>query len=406
MTLGEEAIYASPSFTPPPPENLPRGVTGARIGVTAIFFANGFAIGAWAVAIPQIKALFGLSDGRLSLVLLAAGIGGLAAMPIAGVLPPRLGGTGRTLRLSGPACALLLAATPLTHAVSGGIGLLTLTAFVFGVVNILMDVPMNAHASVIEGRWGRAIMSSFHAAWSGGGLVGSALGGFLLVHGAGVQGQLAIEGAIVLGVSFAATFWIGVGDTQAGGAVFVVPERSLVALGIIALLAVFSEGAVTDWSALYLASEVGMTPGAAAAGFSAYALMMFLARLLGDRVIRALGRKRVIAVGAAVIFAGAAVTIAFPSPAAGIAGFCLIGLGVANIVPAAFSASASAARSPSAGIAMTASMAYAALLAGPPLFGFVASVASLRASYGLLLMAAVIIVALVLRQPDSTGSRR
>ena len=73
------------------------GLVRARAGVTAIFFANGLCIGAWAVAIPEIKALFGLSDASLSMVLLAAGVGGLAAMPVAGVLPPRIGGTGRTL---------------------------------------------------------------------------------------------------------------------------------------------------------------------------------------------------------------------------------------------------------------------------------------------------------------------
>ena len=78
------------------------GLVRTRAGVTAIFFANGLSIGAWAVAIPEIKALFGLSDARLSMVLLAAGVGALAAMPVAGVLPPKIGGTGRALRIQAP----------------------------------------------------------------------------------------------------------------------------------------------------------------------------------------------------------------------------------------------------------------------------------------------------------------
>jgi MFS family permease len=402
MTLGEETTMAPAIAEAQAADTL--NVVSARIGVTAIFFANGLAIGAWAVAIPEIKALFGLTDGGLSMILLAAGVGGLAAMPIAGVLPPRLGGTGRTLRISGPLVAILLAALPLLHAVSEAMAALLAIAFLFGVVNILMDVPMNAHASVIEARWGRAIMSSFHAAWSGGGLVGSMVGGLLLAHGAGVTVQLGIEAAIVLTVGFAATFWIGVGDTHAGGHALAWPERRLVALGLIALLAVFSEGSVTDWSALYLKAETGLSPGAAAAGFSAYALMMFLGRLGGDAAVRGVGRKRVIVIGSGLLFVGAAIAVVIPTAAAGIAGFCLIGLGVSNIVPAAFSESAAAASSPSLGIAMTASMAYTALLAGPPLFGMVASFASLRASYGLLLFAAVIIVALTLAQPNSTRS--
>ena len=168
----------------------------ARAGVTAIFFANGLCIGAWAVAIPEIKALFGLSDASLSMVLLAAGAGGLAAMPVAGVLPPRIGGTGRALRISGPLVALVLAALPLTHLLSPGFGLLAACAFLFGFVNVLMDVPMNAHASVVETRWGSAIMSSFHAAWSAGGLAGSALGGLLIARGAGPELQLGIEAGL------------------------------------------------------------------------------------------------------------------------------------------------------------------------------------------------------------------
>ncbi len=262
MTLGEEALAA-----PLPGDGIraaggrgPKPVA-ARIGVTAIFFANGFAIGGWAVAIPEVKVLFGLTDARLSLVLLAAGIGGLAAMPIAGVLPPRLGGTGRALRISGPMCGLLLAALPLLHNLSNGMALLAMTAFMFGIANILMDVPMNAHASVIETHWRRPIMSSFHAAWSGGGLVGSALGGLILAHGLGVKAQLGIEAALMMVIAFVATFWIGVGDTQAGGKIFALPERRIVAFGLIALLAVFAEGSVTDWSALYLRSEVGMKSG-------------------------------------------------------------------------------------------------------------------------------------------------
>src|SRR5208337_4033946 len=97
----------------------------ARLGVTAIFFANGFAIGAWAVAIPLVKALFGLSDATLSLVLFAAGAGAIAAIPVAGLLPPRMGGTGPTLRVTGPILAALLAALPLTHVLSTGIAPLT-----------------------------------------------------------------------------------------------------------------------------------------------------------------------------------------------------------------------------------------------------------------------------------------
>ena len=380
------------------------GLVRARAGVTAIFFANGLCIGAWAVAIPEIKAIFGLSDARLSMVLLAAGVGALAAMPVAGVLPPRIGGTGRALRISGPLTALLLAALPQTHLLSPGIGFLAACAFLFGFVNILMDVPMNAHASVVETRWGSAIMSSFHAAWSAGGLIGSAFGGLLIARGAGAALQLGIEAGIAFAIAVAAGFMIGVGDTRAAARIFALPERKLMALSLIAFLAVFAEGSVTDWSALFMSSEVGAASGAAGAAFSAYALMMVVGRLLGDSVVRAIGRTRVILYGAILLFAGVALATGPLSEPTALAGFALIGLGVANMVPAAFSASAAAASSPSLGIAMSATMAYTSFLIGPPIFGAIATVSSLRLAFAILLLAAAGIAALTATQRGGPGA--
>jgi MFS family permease len=370
----------------------------ARVGVTAIFFANGFSIGAWAVAIPLVKAEYQLSDAQLSLVLLAAGVGAISAMPVAGLAPPKLGGTGRTLTIAGPIAALLLALLPALSGLPGGYAWLAVAALAFGFFNILVDVPMNAHASVIERGWGAAIMSSFHAAWSAGGLFGSALGGLILRRGASASVQLGIEAAIVLAIILIATRSIGVGDTHSGGKIFAKPEPKLVALGVIALLAVFSEAAVTDWSALYLSRELGWSAAAAAGGFSAYASMMFLGRIMGDGIVRRLGRAEVIGYGAAILFAGGGLAVFPDSPWAAVIGFCLVGLGVANMVPAAFSASAAAARTPSMGVAMTASLAYAAYLMGPPLIGAVASVSSLRAAFALLLLAAAAIIALAFGQ--------
>ncbi|RBP16894.1 fucose permease [Roseiarcus fermentans] len=369
----------------------------ARVGVTAIFFANGLAIGAWAVAIPQVKTLFALSDGGLSLILLAAGVGAIAAMPVAGLLPARIGGTGRTLRFSGPFSAVMLAALPAMSALPAPVVALAVCAFLFGVANILVDVPMNAHASVIERGWGRAIMSSFHAAWSAGGLIGGAIGGLLISAGATPLGQLGVEGALCFAIAWGGSLRIGVGDRHAHGTTFALPHGRLITLAIIALLAVFAEMSVTDWSALYLRSELGASAGAAAAGYSAYAFMMFLGRALGDSFVRRLGGATVIVAGALAILVGAGLAVGLATPIAAIVGFCLIGLGVANMVPAVFSASASAAPSPSIGVATAASMAYTAGLISPPLFGAVASAASLRAAFTLVIAAALAIAVLATR---------
>ena len=386
--LDETRLDAAPEFAA-------RGaLVPARVGVTAIFFANGLAIGAWAVAIPQIKTLFSLSDGGLSLILLAAGAGAIAAMPIAGLLPARIGGTGRTLRISGPFSAVMLAALPAMSVLPLPAVALAACAFLFGVSNILVDVPMNAHASVIERGWGRAIMSSFHAAWSAGGLIGGAIGGLLISAGASPMLQLGVEATLCFLVAGVGSLRIGVGDKHAIGTAFALPHGRLITLATIALLAVFAEMSVTDWSALYLRSELGASAGVASAGYSAYAFMMFLGRALGDSFVRRHGGGFVIVSGALAILAGAGVAVGVAAPAAAIFGFCLIGLGVANMVPAVFSASANAAPSPSIGVATAASMAYTAGLVSPPLFGSVASASSLRAAFAMVIAAALAIVLL------------
>jgi MFS family permease len=155
---------------------------------------------------------------------------------------------------------------------------------------------------------------------------------------------------------------------------------------------------VTDWSALYMSSEIGSPSGTAAIGFSSYALMMIVGRLVGDSVVRAIGRPRIILHGAAMLFIGIGLAIGPASEPAAVAGFALVGLGVANMVPATFSASAAAASSPSLGIAMSATMAYAALLIGPPVFGAIATVSSLRLAFAILLLAAAGIAALTSTQ--------
>jgi MFS family permease len=147
-----------------------------------------------------------------------------------------------------------------------------------------------------------------------------------------------------------------------------------------------------------MSSEVGAPSGAAAIGFSGYALMMIAGRLFGDSVVRAFGRTRIILYGAAVLSVGIGLATGPVSEPTAVLGFALIGLGVANMVPAAFSASAAAASSPSLGIATAATIAYASLLVGPPLFGAIATVASLRVAFAMLLLAAAGIAALTSTQ--------
>ena len=365
-------------------------VARMRWATLAVFAANGIGIGSWAAAIPTLKHALALSDAELSLALLAFAAGALVFMPLAGVLTPRLGGTGRVTRLAGVAFALLL---PLPM-LAAGLPTLIVAAFLVGTSNGLLDVAMNAHATVVERQRGAAIMSSFHAAFSLGGIAGASLGAALLSMLTPRHWLLAPAAGLALALVIFAMPRLGPGDRGgSSGVALRMPERTLVGLAVVALLCLFVEASMTDWSALYL-TTVGASSASASSGFVAFSAMMVVGRLLGDQVVRAFGGQDVIAAGA--LMAGVGLTLAAAIPLVPViaVGFALVGLGLSNVVPALFSAGARRGSSPAAGIAATATAGYTGMLAGPPIIGAIATGWSLRV--GIAVLALIVVVAAII----------
>lgn len=359
-----------------------------RVAVAAVFFANGLGIGAWAGALPLLKSTLGLGDGALSLVLLGFAAGAVVSMPVTGALAPRWG-SGRTTWLAGLAFAAALALPPL----AGGLLALMAAAFILGASNGALDVSMNAHASQIEGRWGRPIMSSFHAAFSIGGLTGAALAGFLVAVEPQAVLWMPATIAVVLVAGFAPDLGPGERMIAADGPRFVRPGRAALALCAVALICMLIEGAMADWSAVYLATVGGSPVSVAAAGYAGFSLAMALGRLFGDRFVHRLGGPQVIRRGA--LLAAAGLVLATLSPGwPSILGFTLVGIGLSNVVPAVFSAAGRMGASSATGIAMAASAGYAGFLAGPPIIGSIATLSSLRVGIALLAFAALAVALL------------
>ncbi len=387
-----------------------------RFATTALFFANGLSIGTWAVCIPLFRARLGLSYGALSVVLFAFAAGAVVSMPLAGLLGPRLG-SGRAARIAGAGFALVLL-LPLPALLAGKLVWLVAAATVVGGMNGAMDVSMNAHASVVERHRGRAIMSSFHAAFSGGGLAGAGLGVVLVGHGAGASAMLATAAGCVAALTAAA--WPALDRGAAAVRVprsarplarslarsLALPGRAALPLCAAALLSMLCEGAVGDWSAVYLATDLGAHRGLQAAGYAAFSATMVAGRLLGDRLVQALGRPGVVRGGAALAAAGLALACAAPGPAAAIGGFALVGAGLANVVPSLFSAAGMLGPTPAAGIAMAATAGYAGFLAGPPVIGAVADAAGLRLGIALLAAAAAGIAVLAAALRTRSGGAK
>jgi MFS family permease len=367
-----------------------RSLCAARAAVLGIFFLSGFGFASWAVRIPAVQERLGLGEGLLGVALLSMAAGSLVSMPLAGCLVPRLGSrpvVGATALASylalpllalAPSLALLIAALAFAGASAGS-----------------LDVSMNAQAVAVEKEHGRPIMSSFHAAFSLGGLAGAAAGGAVASLGIGVMPHLA--GVAVLSVASLVLVYrlmLQADGGEGGGPAFARPTRALAGLGVISFCVLLGEGAMADWSAVYLKGTLETGPGLAAAGFAAFSAAMVAGRLFGDRLTAHFGPVALVRSGAVVSAVGLGVSLAVAHPAGALVGFACAGLGFSIIFPVALS-TAGRAKGASTGpaIAAVATAGYFGFLVGPPSIGFVAEAMGLGvALYIVVALSATIVV--------------
>lgn len=342
---------------------------------------NGAILATWVSRIPAVKRDLGLSDGQLGLALLGMAVGALIAFPLTGVLTSRFGSRSVTLGAGALYCVTL----PLL-ALAPSLPALTLTLLAFGAFNGSMDVAMNAHDVEVEERYGRSILSSFHGMFSLGGLVGAGLGAFAAHQGMPL-GTHFTAGAVLLAVVLVLAFPRMVASRptyRSGAPLFALPSRALLGFGIIAFCAHLSEGAMADWSAVYLRDTLGAGVAFAAVGYAAFSLTMTAARFTGDALVTRLGPVRTVRLGGLIAGLGLGVALLLGSPVFTLIGFACVGLGMATISPLVFSA---AGRTPgvSSGtaIAAVATMGYTGFLAGPPFIGLIAGGVTLRVALGL-----------------------
>ncbi|WP_207460284.1 MFS transporter [Azospirillum sp. SYSU D00513] len=371
----------------------------ARRATCLLFLMCGIALSSWAPMVPIVKARLGLEEGELGLILLALGSGGMAMMPMTGALIERFGSR-LTLLVAGIAAAVALPL--LTMAPSGPA--LAAVLFLFGGAVGVVDVAMNAQAVLVEARYGRPLMSSFHGLFSVGGLVG-ALGMSALV-GTGLA-PLACGlgvGALVAAITLTQHRDVLGPDRDApraaGGPVFVLPRGGSLLLGLLCFAVFMLEGAVLDWSAVFLRFFRGFGESQAGLGYAAFSVAMAVGRFTGDRLTQALGPVNVVRVGGLLTVAGLLIAVALPWGAAGLLGFVIIGLGASNIVPVLFSAAGRLPDMPaSTAIAAVSTLGGAGLLFGPAVIGFAAEVTTLPLALGLVavMMAAVALSARIVR---------
>jgi MFS family permease len=297
----------------------------------------------------------------------------LATQVLAGALVSRFGS--RPVVLAG-ACGYALGLIPVALAESFA-GLALALAFV-GVSNGALDLAMNVHGLAVERRLGRPILSSLHAAFSFGALGGAAAGAVVAGAGVGVTTHLPVAaGAGVAAVALLTPSLLPRAvDAAPEGPRYARPTRALLVLGLFAFCVLLSEGAVNDWVAVYLDDDLSASEALAAAGLAVFSLTMALGRLAGDRVTVRLGAPRHALAGGSLAAAGACVAVAAQAPGPAIAGFALMGVGLAALFPLAVRAAATHAGA--ASVAAVSATGYAGFLAGPPLVGGLAELGGLR----------------------------
>jgi MFS family permease len=355
---------------------VPGELRRARASVSVVFGVCGAAFATWAARVPAAQHRLGLTPGQLAIALFGLAAGSVIALAVSGALITRLGS--RAGAAAG--AAVLCLGLPLA-ALAGSLPFFVAALVALGVGNGLLDVSMNAHAARVERAYGRPVFAGFHAFWNIGGLAGSGIAAAAAARHVSVAVEFPVTGAVLLALGLAAIFagFLRGADEGQGGAGFAWPGRVLLTLGVVAFCGFVAEGTVNDWSAVYLSGSAGAPAAVASLGYFAFSVAMIGVRLIADRLVARIGAARLTGLAGGVAVAGYALVIAVPDPAAGLAGFAVVGLGVAPIVPLAWSAAGR--RQPDApgrAIAGVATLGYLGFLLGPVLIGGLAGLAGLR----------------------------
>jgi fucose permease len=354
--------------------------------------------GTWMARVPAAKAQAHLSDGTLGLALFAAPAGLVLGTVLAERLVDRVGSAG-VAKVAGIANCLLA----MTPGLASSLPALMAALLVWCIAGGTLDVAQNAQGLLVEGEYGRPVMTSMHACYSLGAIVGALAGGGLAWAGVGLLPSLAVAGLAGAAINTATSRWLlpGAhhpparepsvsaiapldGEHEAGRGKLLERRRvrrAIIAIGVLGICAMVGEGAIGDWSAVYLKDNLGTSAGFAALGFAAFSATMTIGRALGDRLIQRFGVVPLIRVCGAVATAGLAIGLLTAIPVLAVAGFAVFGIGLSAIVPQVFAAGGRADPAhPGSGVAKVVGFGYAGLSAGPAVIGSLASRIGLHAA--------------------------
>lgn len=391
----------------------------------------GWCSGVWLARVPAAKTQAHLSDGALGIALFAVPVGLVLGAGLAERLVDRLG-SAPLVRVTGLASCVATTLPGFAH----NLPVLMAGLFLIGVAGGTLDVSQNAQGVRVEAAYGRPVMTSMHAFYSLGAILGSLAGGGFALAGIGLLPSLAAAGITGLIVDAAAGFWllpetpdpasagsaVAASRTTSGKPASVTSgtrttpapvdrrhvRRLVLALGVLGICGLVCEGAAGDWSAVYLRDNLGTSAGLAAFGFAAFSVTMTVGRAVGDQLIRRFGVVTVIRASGVIATAGIALALSTRVPAVTIAGFTAFGAGLSIVVPQVFAAGGRAdTERPGAGLARVVGLGYTGMAAGPAIIGLVANQIGLHLALVILIVLAawIAVAASALGEPRNRSGK-
>lgn len=371
----------------------------ARWATRAQFLNLGLAAGTWGVHVPSVKAHFALDERALSLVLLAMSVGSLLTLTIAGRIVGALGAR-KTSVLAGWGFCLAL----LLSLVVPGLWALLPVMVLFGASESIFDVSINAEGTTLETLSGRSVMSGFHGMFSLGAMLGASLSALMLRASVAAPVQLMlVAGVIAVSVLVSSRGMLASHPgSDAPQAHFTWPRGTLLLVGMLICFGMLAEGVMYNWSVLYVNQELQAPQARAASAYVAFAGATALMRFAGDSVRDRVSERTMLLSGPVVAALAMVVVLLVARPWVAMAGFAVVGVGLATVVPILYNA---ATRVPgvsrAAAIASVSSIGYVGFMVGPPIIGAVAHATTLTVAMGTLVVACAVLALGARRVPEA-----
>ncbi|GAB3926258.1 MFS transporter [Mucilaginibacter myungsuensis] len=355
--------------------------TMLRMAAGAMFFIVGLCFASWASRIATIQQTLGLSEAALGGVLFALPVGLMLSLPFAGWAVSKIGSR-RLLIIAAVTYGIALVGLGSVTSIFG----LIVCLICFGFASNTANISVNTQAVAAEQLYERPILASFHGLWSLAGFVGAGIGTFMIDKQIAPQQHFIIILGLMILIVVICSRYLNNDRSISDEPIFVMPDSSLIKLGIIAFCSLMCEGAMFDWSVIYFKKVVSVDGAQMAAGYTGFMLTMASGRFVADKLVHKFGIKRILQISGLLSAIGLMIAVIFPTFYTAIIGFLLVGFGVSSVVPLVYSeAGKSKTMRPSVALAAVSTIGFIGFLIGPPVIGFIAGITgSLRYSFTLI----------------------